>query len=719
MIRKQPNINFGAAILFVFFCLLFFVLILRFVVIQSTGEVSGEVLAAKAEKKYTSSRVLEATRGSILDRNGEVIAVDAASYKVVAVTDSSLSEHDKDNPVHVVDPEKTAEELAKYIDLEESEILRILTKEGAKQVEFGNAGKNLTYEVKKKIEELKLPGVLIVEGKKRFYPNGTFASHVIGYVEETEEEESGEYTETGNLGIEESLNNLLTGKDGLLEYKRDIWGYILPNSKENITPAEDGDNVYLTLDKKIQSFLEDTLNDVQDKYNPKKIIAIVANPKTGEILAMSQRPTFDSETLEGIGATWHNEAIETSFEPGSTMKIFTLAAAIEEGVFNANDYYESGSYKVTQNSQAIHDHNRVGWGPITYLEGVQRSSNVAFAKIANEQLGFDKLREYITKFGLDQPTGIDLPHEANSSIAFTWPIEKLTTAYGQGTALTPIQQIQAATAIANDGKMVKPYVIDKIVDPNTNEVIKQTETEVVGTPISASTAKEVRDILETVISDPKGTGYKKFNIDGYDVAGKTGTASIPKSGGGYLTGKNNYVFSFLGMAPKDDPELIMYVAVQQPELDDTQVGSEPVSQIFTSVMKSSLQYLDIQPSDNTSLKAIEVPDLTGLTVDEAKKQLTNVGLNAVVLGKGKTIESQLPRASETYLEGEKVIIKTDGNGTVPDMKGWSLRDVLKVTDLNSLILKTEGNGYVSSQSIKAGSAVKENDTLTIKLKTPE
>ncbi|MFT8323029.1 MAG: penicillin-binding transpeptidase domain-containing protein [Bacillus sp. (in: firmicutes)] len=715
MIRKQPNINLGAAILFLFFCLLFFILIIRFISIQATGEVSGEVLAAKAEKKYTSEKRLEASRGSILDHNGEVIAEDTFSYKLVGITDSSLSEHDPNHPVHVKNPEKTAKELAKYIDLTESEIYRILTKEGAKQVEFGSAGKNLSYETKKKIEDLKLPGIAIVEGKKRNYPNGTFASHVIGFVEEKEDEQTGEYTETGKLGIEQTLNKLLTGTDGYMTYKRDIWGYILPNSKENVKAAKNGNNVYLTLDKKIQSFLEDTMTKVNKEYTPAKMIAIVANPKTGEILAMSQRPTFNSATREGINQSWHNEAIETSYEPGSTMKIFTLAAAVEEGVFNPEDEYKSGSYKVTANSMPIHDHNRVGWGTISYLEGLQRSSNVAFAKIAKEKLGFDTFREYLTKFGLDKPTGIDLPHEANSSIAFTWPVEKVTTAYGQGTALTPIQQIQAATAVANNGKMMKPYVIEKILNGTTGDLIKKTVPEVAGTPISAATAKQVRSYLETVITSKNGTG-QKYKIDGYDVAGKTGTASIPTSGG-YLTGENNYVFSFMGMAPADDPELLMYVAVQQPQLMQGKVGSDPVSEIFTSVMKSSLQYMEIKPSAKPSVKqSLKVPDVTGLSINQAEKELKNNGLEAVIIGKEDTVTSQLPKAAESYLEGGRVLVKTDGKATVPNIKGWSLRDVLKLTELTGVKVKTSGSGYVYSQSIKAGSTVKENETLTIKLK---
>ena len=264
---------------------------------------------------------------------------------------------------------------------------------------------------------------------------------------------------------------------------------------------------------------------------------------------MGQRPSFHPKTKVGIEESWHNEAIETSFEPGSTMKIFTLAAAIEEKVFNANEKYQSGSYKVTAKDKAIHDHNISGWGPISYLEGVQRSSNVAFAKIANEKIGFEKFSEYLTKFGLDRPTGIDLPNETTSKIQFTYPIEKITTAFGQGTAITPIQQVQAATAIANGGKMMKPHVVKKIVNHDTEEIIHETTPEVVNTPNSEKTAKEVLDILETIVSNEETGTATQYQIDGYSVAGKTGTANIPGPKG-YLTGQNNYMFSFLRNSPK-------------------------------------------------------------------------------------------------------------------------------------------------------------------------
>ncbi|PWW27475.1 penicillin-binding protein 2B [Cytobacillus oceanisediminis] len=716
--KKQPNINFGAAILFLIFSLLFFVLLFRFISIQITGEADGQVLAAKAQKKYEREKTIEARRGTIYDRNGEVIAEDTVSYKLVAILDESMK------PGYVKDPDKTAKELSKAIDLEESEIYRILTKktkdgETPFQVEFGKAGRDLPLKTKREIEDMKLPGITFITDSKRFYPNGVFASHLIGYVEKKKAETNKTDT-VGMLGLEQSLNDILTGKDGKFSYESDIWGYLLPNGDERIKPAQNGKDVYLTIDKKIQTFLEDSMNKVDKEYKPKKMVAVVADAKTGDILAMGQRPSFHPKTKEGIEETWHNEVIENSYEPGSTMKIFTLAAAIEEGVFNPNEWFKSGSYKVTENSKAVRDHNQGrGWGPITYLEGVQRSSNVAFAKIVKEKLGYETYREYVTKFGFDDPTGIDLPNETGGNIVYEWPLEKVTTGFGQGSAITPIQQIQAATAIANDGKMMQPHVISKIVDSDKKEVVKETKPKVKANPISAETAKKTRDILETVVSSENGTGYKRYNIEGYEVAGKTGTAQIPDpNGGGYLTGHENFIFSFLGMAPKDDPELIIYVAVQQPDIDLNTNGAEPVSKIFTPVMKSSLQYLNIEPSKKLKIKSEQTPEVEGLTIEEAKAKLKKFGFEAIVLGKGNKVERQVPGNMYNLLEGERVILKTDGELTVPDMNGWSLRDVMKVAKLANLKLNTVGNGYVVKQNLKAGAALSEGDYLIVELEPP-
>jgi penicillin-binding protein 2B len=721
MSKKQPYMNAGAAILFVIFGLLFFVLLFRYYSIQITGEVGGQPLAAKAQQKYNREGTLAAARGEIFDRNGEVIAEDTAAYTLIAIVDKKMTTNPK-KPQHVKNPRKTAKELAKYIQMDETEIYSILTKgisKGRFQVEFGKAGKDITHQTKKEIEALELPGITFIRDSKRFYPNGMFASHVVGYADRVEQKDQ-TYKSIGKMGIEKSLNTELTGVDGKINYESDLWGYLLPDGKEKITPAQNGNDVYLTIDKKIQTFLEDAMNKVAKEYKPKKIIAIVADPKTGNILAMGQRPSFHPKTKEGIDKSWHNEAVETSFEPGSTMKIFTLAAAVQENVFNPNEYYQSGSYQVTKKDKAIHDHNGSGWGSISYLEGVQRSSNVAFAKIAKEKLGFEKFREYLTKFGFDKPTGIELPDETSGKIQFTYPIEKITTAYGQGTAITAIQQIQAATAIANGGKMLKPHVVEKIVNHDTGETIKEVSPEVVSTPISAETASKVRDILETVVTSPKGTGGR-YKIEGYSVAGKTGTANIPGPNGKYIKGVNGYMFSFLGMAPKDDPKLIVYVAVQEPELEGLEAGQGalPVSGVFNPVMQNSLHYLNIQPSVLEKASINKMANLKGHSVSETVKDLKEKGFETVVLGNGTEIVGQLPKAGTTILEGEKVILQTNGELTAPDMTGWSLRDVMKVANLAGLKLNSKGKGYVDQQNIKPKSPLKEGDFLIVDLKTPE
>ncbi|MBB6175893.1 penicillin-binding protein 2B [Anoxybacillus tengchongensis] len=703
--RKHKHTHRGAAISFVFFSLLFFLLFGRFVYLQATGVADGQVLAVEAQKRYLKKQVLEAKRGTIFDRDGEIIAEDIPSYTVAAILDPDM-------PQHVTDPEKTAQKLAPLLKMDVADVERIL-KRKAKQVEFGPNGRGITQTLKQKIEALELPGITFIRDSKRFYPNGTFASYVVGYAQKDEATNEVE----GKMGIEKQFNEQLKEKDGHVAYEGDPQGFKLPYADEQIVPPQNGKNIYLTIDKHIQTFLEDAMNAVEKQYAPKKMIAIVADPKTGAILAMSTRPSFDpnKRNIEN----YFNDAISYPYEPGSTMKIFTLAAAVNEGVFQPNETYQSGSYQV--GPHRVRDHNKVGWGQITFLEGVQRSSNVAFAKIVREKLGEDRFLQYLHRFHFNEPTGIELPGEKTGNILYRYPIEKVTTGFGQGTSVTPIQQVQAATAIANGGKMMKPYVVDRIVDPESGKTVVKHEPTVVDTPISKQTAEKVLDILETVVTSEKGTG-RPYQIEGYRVAGKTGTAQIPDPKGGYLTGHQNYIFSFLGMAPRENPRLIMYVAVQQPNISYTETGAAPVSMIFNSVMKSSLQYLNIQPTVEKKRvkkeKSISLPSYVGQSVEQATQSLKNQGLHVTIIGKGTKVRAQFPKAGEHVVAPDRVLLQTDGNAMMPDVTGWSLRDVMKLAELLQLKPSFIGNGYVFRQNITPGAVIKRNDYIIVELAKP-
>lgn len=710
--QKNKNMNRGAAILSVFFALLFLTIFIRFFYIQSTGTVHGQALAAKVEELYKSQRTIEAERGSILDRKGNVIAEDKSSYKLVAILDDKITT-DPDNPQHVIDVSETAQKLAPLINMDINEIEKLLSKD-LYQVEFGAAGRDISHSLKEEITKLELPGIIFSRDTQRFYPNGIFASHLIGYAQQ--KDDSAETV--GMMGLEKTLDKYLHEEDGFVKYQKDGYNWKLPNSKDEITAPENGNDVYLTIDQKIQTFLEDAMNQVVDEYTPEKIIGVVADPKTGKILAMSQRPSFDPNVRD-INS-YYNDVVSSRYEPGSTMKIFTLAAAIEEGVYNGNATYQSGSYSV--DGPDIYDHNKTGWGPITFNEGVQRSSNVGFSIIADKLLGTDRFYQYLNSFGFLKTTGIDLPDEVNSKFNYKFHRDQISTSFGQASAVTPIQQIQAATAIANGGKMMKPFVIEKIVDTDTQEIVKETKPTIAGEPISAKTSQEVLNLLETVVTGEKGTG-KPFKIEGYNVAGKTGTAQMYSDSGEVLRGHDNYIFSFLGMAPKEDPELIVYVAVQRPKLEG-QAGAMPVSKVFNTVMKNSLQYLQIDPTSTVSEKesttqnaGIKLPSLEEKNLTEIKAELDKLGLEAVLLGDGQKIISQYPVADTAVINDEKILLKTSDSIKMPNITDWSRRDVMKLGYLLDLSIKTEGSGYVTKQSIKKDSIVKAGDLLTITLNT--
>ncbi|ALC86149.1 penicillin-binding protein [Bacillus sp. FJAT-22090] len=714
--NKKFRFQWGAFLMFLLYGGLFFLLLSRFVFIQVTGTAEGQVLSTKADSKYSREQVIPASRGKIIDRNGDIIVEDTLSYKIIAVI-SPEATNNSSAPRHVVDPEKTAKVLAEYIDMPEQDILDVLNKyikAGKYQVEFGKAGRDISYKVMTEIKNNNLPGIIFVQDMKRLYPNGQFASHLIGFALK-EENEDGEAVAVGKMGLEYIYDEKLTGTPGKVNFKSDTKGFLLPNAEKMITNPKDGDNIHLTIDKTIQNFLEDALNKAEEKYNPEKMTAIVANPKTGEILAMSQRPTFEPNTREGLSTNWLNEAIEQTIEPGSTMKIFTLASAIEEGVWEPNAPYKSGSYTVYD--RTIRDHNVYGWGTISYLEGFQRSSNVSMAYLLN-RIGDETFIDYIHRFGFGEKTGIDLPHEATGTVSDKYPINRVTTTYGQGTTVTPIQLVQAMTAIANKGKMMQPYVIDKIVDPSTGKLVSDHKPVEKESPISEKTAEQVKEILASTVTSEKGTA-QRFKLDDYTTAGKTGTAQIANPEGGYFWGRNLFLYSFLGLAPVEDPQLIVYVAVHKPQLKDTEVGSEPTSDIFNSVTENSLKYLNIQPENLELASSIKMPNIVGQNMMESQTTLESQGLKTVIIGQSENVKEQFPAAGTSILAKGTVFIKGEGDIELPNFTGWSKRNIMIYKSLSNIPIEISGEGYVTSQSLTAGSIVSKDTPVVVHLSTPE
>ncbi len=695
---------------------LFFLLFWRFFYIQSTGEVHGYNLQAEAANKYSRETVLSANRGRILDRNENVIAEDTMSYRLVAVVRESATENPK-KPRHVVDARETARVLAQYISWDEEKIYEQLTSKKDKyQVEFGAAGRSLSHEVKEAIEEHDLPGIVFVNDKKRYYPNGSFASHLIGYAVK-EEQKDGSFKTVGRMGLESIYDKELTGKDGKVSYDSDVFGYLLPDAEKMVEPAKNGKDIYLTLDKTIQNFLEDAMSRVEKEYNAESMTAVVADPKTGEILAMTQRPTFDPDTREGLESSWLNAVVEDVIEPGSTMKTFTLAAAVDSGNWHPNATYQSGKYKLYD--RVIRDSNNgVGWGPITYLEGIQHSSNTGMAHQL-EIMGKETFIEYLDRFGFGKKTGINLPNEATGTLLTKNPVDLVITSFGQGSTVTPLQLIQGMTAIANDGKMMQPYVIDKIVDPNTGKVVLDEEPKVKGEPVTADTAKQVREILASTVTAEAGTA-KRYQIDGYEVAGKTGTAQIPRENGpGYYGGNHQYIYSFLGMVPADDPKLIMYVAVKKPNMSSAISGSEPVSAVFNSVMENSLKYLNINPDNTAEVEMKTVGELVGKQAETTQVELTNDGFKPIIIGEGGTITEQYPKKGTPLSKGSIIFLKTEGAVTIPSFTNWSLRNMLVYKTMSGLPLEIVGEGYVYSQSASANAVVTDSSPIVVKLRTPK
>ena len=629
MFFKNIHSRMKIALLIITF--VFIVIIARVFYIQV---IDYKKLNNYASNLWSRNLPIKADRGLIYDRDGIILADNITTTSLVLI------------PNQIKDKKEVAQKLSEILGVSYEDMYKHVNKKTSIE-RVHPEGRQLSYEVADKIKSLKLDGVYLVKESKRSYPYDTYLAHTLGFVGVDNQ---------GLSGLELTYDKYLTGEDGAIKYYSDAKGNRLKLNEVYQQP-QDGMNITLTINNEIQASLERELNNAVTKYNPDRAIGIVMDPDNGEILAMSARPNFSPNnyqdySLEEIN---RNLPIWATYEPGSTFKIITLAAALEEGKvdLDKDTYNDSGSIKVE--NATLHCWKHGGHGHETFLQVVENSCNPGFV-VLGQRLGKNKLFEYIDKFGFGRKTGIDLNGEGTGIIFDlnkVGPVELATTAFGQGVSVTPIQQITAVSAAINGGKLYKPYIVKSINEPETNTVIQENKKTLVRQVISEKTSAEVRRALESVVANGSGrTAY----IDGYRVGGKTGTAQKVENGH-YLD--NNYILSFIGFLPADDPQVVVYVAVDNPK-GTVQYGGTTVGPIAKAVLKDSIKALNIERRDGgmdkkykwPDPKAKEVADVVGMSVEDAKAELE--GLNVIIEGDGDKVIHQSPEAGVKLDEGETV-----------------------------------------------------------------
>lgn len=705
--RKSPQWNrrvFGRLLVLII-AAIFVVFAGRFIYIAATGQIAGVDLTKRSHKKYEEDTVVRAQRGTIYDSLGNVLAQDTNAYSVYAVLSHDYVGTNK-KPLYVTNKKKVAKILSQYLPLSEAKIYKQMTptNQAVYQVEFGSAGQNLSLSIKRKIEAQKLTGIYFKESPTRLYPNGTFASHVIG-LDQTSKSATADGSQdlVGVMGIEKYFNQQLTGEDGYKNLMQDSYGYALSQKQNKVKAAKNGQDVYLTIDSRLQSYLESLLTTVNKKYKPVSMNAVLMNAKTGEILAASQRPTFNASTKKGIGDIWRDTLVEDGYEPGSVLKIATLSAAIDSGNYNPNEYYKSGSVQV--GDKKISDWQTSGWGTIPLSQAFARSSNVGMVKLEQE-MGSDVWKSYLTKFGFMKKTGIELPGEVSGSLQYTRPLDQATTSFGQGINVNVMQMLQMTSAIANNGTMIQPQILAGVGKRKTIEPIK------VGQPIKASTAKEVLQNMEDVVYQDYGTG-QVYQIPNYKVAVKTGTAQITAPTGGYLTGANNYIFSVGGIAPADDPKYILYITMKQPQ-QMTDSAETILSQIFNPMMQRALEYT--KKAEKDKQQQVKLPSVLTKATKTAQSELTEAGLKTALVGSGNLVVQQVPSAGSIILPNQRVLLMTNGAMTMPDVTGWSKNDLLKLSQLTGIQVEIKGSGYAYQQSLATNGLLDGVKKVKVQLK---
>ncbi len=629
----NKNINKRIKIMLLLFGFVLLMVILKVFYVQMFDY---KKLSSLASDLWSRNLPIEASRGKILDRNGIVLADNVTTTSLVLV------------PNQIKNKKEVCEKLAEILNVSYDEMKKHVFKNTSIE-RVHPIGRRLSYEVADKIDALKFDGVYLLKEAKRYYPYKTLLAHVLGYVG---------IDNQGLSGLELQYDKYLTGEAGAIKYFSDAKGNKLTLSDIYVKP-QDGMDLQLTIDINIQKSIERELDNVVNMMNPDMALAVVMNPKTGEVLGMSSRPTFDPNNYKNYSneTLSRNLPIWASYEPGSTQKIITTAASIEEKVIDIYNehFYDSGG--VTVDGARIRCWKAGGHGDQTFLQVLQNSCNPGFVQMG-ERLGKERLFSYLDMFGFGNKTGIDLNGEGKGIIfplSRVGNVELATTAFGQGISVTPIQQITAISAVLNGGNLLRPYVLANVLEPETGNVMYQNKTKVVRKTISEETSKTMRYALETVVALGGG---KAAYIDGYRIGGKTGTAQKVKDGR-YLV--NNYIMSFVGIVPSNDPEAVLYIAIDNPK-NTALLSSYTTTPIARRILLDIIDALDIKKQEGGVEKDwqwddkvyYEVPNVVGKDKKEAKSLLEHFKVEFSKTG--EKVISQSPKAGERLEDGGTVTL---------------------------------------------------------------
>ncbi|MDD6467762.1 MAG: penicillin-binding transpeptidase domain-containing protein [Erysipelotrichaceae bacterium] len=682
--------------------------------------------------RYTGVAVEEKTifarRGYIFDRNGNVIAQDSVSYNMYVVLDNSRPSY-PDCPAYMPKDriKEYATKLSEVLGADYDYVYEKLDQD-IYQTELGYYSRNLSEEKKEQIEALGLYGIEFDKINSRNYPLGVFASHLIGYTRYNEEDE----IVVGEMGFESILNDYLLGKNGYSKFSQDAYGYELLGTQVEYVPAVNGNNVYLTLDRSCQEALEIVINETTKQFGARKMWGSVMEAETGKILAWSCYPSFDPNKMNI--SNYLDYGSQYAYEPGSTMKTFTYAAAIDTGHYNGNKKFNSATYYIgmdeigkiklssTQTRYGtIVNSNKKSYGEVTYNQAYYRSMNTGIATLIEKEISPSILEEYLDRFGFFKKVNTDGMIESTGKKNMNSFVDQIATGYGQGSSVTELQLLQAYSAVFNDGKMVKPYFIDYIQNPYTNEIIYQGKTEIVGQPIKESTSKELLQMMRQVIKDPDYGTAGRYDISEVKVVAKTGTAEI-------LGENDNYCIAsiMLGM-PMDDPKVMIYLAYEARYSNQIHWATDPIKR-FTRKIVKNLNLSDSEDVKDTETETEEVnqaltyeyemPYLVNHSLSYAKDKLKDYGVNTYVLGNGDSVIRQYPEGKDTVTRNQKVFLLTSTNKIkMPNMIGWSRKELYAFWELTGIAVTMDGYGYVTKQSIDPGQVLELTDTITVELST--